>query len=108
MSKSKEEKSSNKTKKNVLFIIHTDKENEVNFIQKLGNKLKEKGAEVHYFLMSKGVKVAYKFQGENSALCSRNATELSLDQKDLPFINFASQYELSLMIENSDTVIAFC
>ncbi len=95
-------------KKNILFIIHTDKEDEINFIKELSDKLKKKGAQIHFFLMSNGVKFAHKFQGENSALCSRNATEFSLDQKDLPFINFASQYELSYMIENSDTIISFC
>jgi lipopolysaccharide export LptBFGC system permease protein LptF len=102
-------KSKNKnSKKNILFIIHTDKEEEINFVKELSSKLKEKGAQIHFFLMSKGVKFAHKFQGENSALCSRNASEFSLNQKDLPFINFASQYELSYMIEKSDTIIAFC
>jgi lipopolysaccharide export LptBFGC system permease protein LptF len=102
-------KSKNKnSKKNILFIIHTDKEEEINFVKELSAKLKEKGAQIHFFLMSKGVKFAHKFQGENSALCSRNASEFSLNQKDLPFINFASQYELSYMIEKSDTIIAFC
>ncbi len=96
------------TKKNILFIIHTDKEEEINFVKELSAKLKEKGAQIHFFLMSRGVKFAHKFQGENSAVCSRNASEFSLNQKDLPFINFASQYELSYMIENSDTIIAFC
>jgi lipopolysaccharide export LptBFGC system permease protein LptF len=96
------------TKKNILFIIHTDKEEEINFVKELSAKLKEKGAQIHFFLMSRGVKFAHKFQGENTALCSRNASEFSLSQNDLPFINFASQYELSYMIENSDTIIAFC
>jgi lipopolysaccharide export LptBFGC system permease protein LptF len=96
------------TKKNILFIIHTDKEEEINFVKELSAKLKEKGAQIHFFLMSRGVKFTHKFQGENTALCSRNASEFSLDQNDLPFINFASQYELSYMIENSDTIIAFC
>jgi lipopolysaccharide export LptBFGC system permease protein LptF len=96
------------SKKNILFIIHTDKEEEINFVKELSSKLKEKGAQIHFFLMSRGVKFAHKFQGENTALCSRNASEFSLDQNDLPFINFASQYELSYMIENSDTIIAFC
>jgi lipopolysaccharide export LptBFGC system permease protein LptF len=96
------------TKKNILFIIHTDKEEEINFVKELSAKLKEKGAQIHFFLMSRGVKFAHKFQGENTALCSRNASEFSLNQNDLPFINFASQYELSYMIENSDIVIAFC
>jgi lipopolysaccharide export LptBFGC system permease protein LptF len=96
------------SKKNILFIIHTDKEEEINFVKELSAKLKEKGAQIHFFLMSRGVKFAHKFQGENTALCSRNASEFSLNQNDLPFINFASQYELSYMIENSDTVIAFC
>ena len=96
------------SKKNILFIIHSDKEEEINFVKELSAKLKEKGAQIHFFLMSRGVKFAHKFQGENIALCSRNASEFSLDQKDLPFINFASQYELSYMIENSDTIIAFC
>jgi lipopolysaccharide export LptBFGC system permease protein LptF len=96
------------TKKNILFIIHTDKEEEINFVKELSSKLKEKGAQIHFFLMSRGVKFAHKFQGENTALCSRNASEFSLSQNDLPFINFASQYELSYMIENSDTIIAFC
>jgi len=95
-------------KKNILFIIHTDKEEEINFVKELSAKLKEKGAQIHFFLMSRGVKFAHKFQGKNSALCSRNASEFSLSQNDLPFINFASQYELSYMIENSDTIIAFC
>jgi lipopolysaccharide export LptBFGC system permease protein LptF len=107
----KTNKSKNKTKnnkKNILFIIHTDKEEEINFVKELSAKLKEKGAQIHFFLMSRGVKFAHRFQGENTALCSRNASEFSLNQKDLPFINFASQYELSYMIENSDTVIAFC
>jgi lipopolysaccharide export LptBFGC system permease protein LptF len=96
------------SKKNILFIIHTDKEEEINFVKELSAKLKEKGAQIHFFLMSRGVKFAHKFQGENTALCSRNASEFSLNQNDLPFINFASQYELSYMIENSDIVIAFC
>jgi len=96
------------SKKNILFIIHTDKEEEINFVKELSAKLKEKGAQIHFFLMSRGVKFAHKFQGENIALCSRNASEFSLSQNDLPFINFASQYELSYMIENSDTIIAFC
>jgi lipopolysaccharide export LptBFGC system permease protein LptF len=96
------------SKKNILFIIHTDKEEEINFVKELSAKLKEKGAQIHFFLMSRGVKFAHKFQGENSALCSRNASEFSLSQNDLPFINFASQYELSYMIEKSDTIIAFC
>jgi lipopolysaccharide export LptBFGC system permease protein LptF len=95
-------------KKSILFIIHSDKEEEINFVKELSAKLKEKGAQIHFFLMSRGVKFAHKFQGENSALCSRNASEFSLNQNDLPFINFASQYELSYMIENSDTIIAFC
>jgi hypothetical protein len=99
---------SKNSKKNILFIIHTDKEEEINFVKELSAKLKEKGAQIHFFLMSRGVKFAHKFQGENSALCSRNASEFSLNQNDLPFINFASQYELSYMIENSDTIIAFC
>jgi lipopolysaccharide export LptBFGC system permease protein LptF len=96
------------SKKNILFIIHTDKEEEINFVKELSAKLKEKGAQIHFFLMSRGVKFTHKFQGENTALCSRNASEFSLNQNDLPFINFASQYELSYMIENSDTIIAFC
>ncbi len=96
------------SKKNILFIIHTDKEEEINFVKELSAKLKEKGAQIHFFLMSRGVKFAHKFQGENIALCSRNASEFSLSQNDLPFINFESQYELSYMIENSDTIIAFC
>jgi len=96
------------SKKNILFIIHTDKEEEINFVKELSAKLKEKGAQIHFFLMSRGVKFAHKFQGENIALCSRNASEFSLNQNNLPFINFASQYELSYMIENSDTIIAFC
>jgi lipopolysaccharide export LptBFGC system permease protein LptF len=96
------------TKKNILFIIHTDKEEEINFVKELSAKLKEKGAQIHFFLMSRGVKFAHKFQRENTALCSRNASEFSLNQNDLPFINFASQYELSYMIEKSDTIIAFC
>jgi lipopolysaccharide export LptBFGC system permease protein LptF len=96
------------SKKNILFIIHTDKEEEINFVKELSSKLKEKGAQIHFFLMSRGVKFAHKFQGENTALCSRNASEFSLNQNDLPFINFASQYELSYMIEKSDTIIAFC
>jgi lipopolysaccharide export LptBFGC system permease protein LptF len=105
----KTNKSKNKnSKKNILFIIHTDKEEEINFVKELSSKLKEKGAQIHFFLMSRGVKFAHKFQGENSALCSRNASEFSLNQNDLPFINFASQYELSYMIEKSDTIIAFC
>jgi lipopolysaccharide export LptBFGC system permease protein LptF len=95
-------------KKSILFIIHSDKEEEINFVKELSAKLKEKGAQIHFFLMSRGVKFAHKFQGENSALCSRNASEFSLNKNDLPFINFASQYELSYMIENSDTIIAFC
>jgi lipopolysaccharide export LptBFGC system permease protein LptF len=99
---------SKNSKKNILFIIHTDKEEEINFVKELSAKLKEKGAQIHFFLMSRGVKFAHKFQGENTALCSRNASEFSLSQNDLPFINFASQYELSYMIENSDTIIAFC
>jgi len=99
---------SKNNKKNILFIIYSDKEEEINFVKELSAKLKEKGAQIHFFLMSRGVKFAHKFQGENIALCSRNASEFSLDQKDLPFINFASQYELSYMIENSDTIIAFC
>jgi hypothetical protein len=102
-------KSKNKnSKKNILFIIHSDKEEEINFVKELSSKLKEKGAQIHFFLMSRGVKLAHKFQGENIALCSRNASEFSLSQNDLPFINFASQYELSYMIEKSDTIIAFC
>jgi sulfur relay (sulfurtransferase) complex TusBCD TusD component (DsrE family) len=96
------------SKKNILFIIHTDKEEEINFVKELSAKLKEKGAQIHFFLMSRGVKFAHKFQRENTALCSRNASEFSLNQNDLPFINFASQYELSYMIENSDNIIAFC
>jgi lipopolysaccharide export LptBFGC system permease protein LptF len=99
---------SKNSKKNILFIIHTDKEEEINFVKELSAKLKEKGAQIHFFLMSRGVKFAHKFQGENTALCSRNASEFSLNQNDLPFINFASQYELSYLIENSDTIIAFC
>ncbi|MDT7907833.1 MAG: hypothetical protein RRA63_07295 [Candidatus Calescibacterium sp.] len=107
--KQKTNKSKTKnSKKNILFIIHTDKEEEINFVKELSAKLKEKGAQIHFFLMSRGVKFAHKFQGENTALCSRNASEFSLSQNDLPFINFASQYELSYMIENSDTIIAFC
>ena len=105
--KQKTNKSKN-SKKSILFIIHTDKEEEINFVKELSAKLKEKGAQIHFFLMSRGVKFAHKFQGENIALCSRNASEFSLSQNDLPFINFASQYELSYMIENSDTIIAFC
>ena len=93
--------------KKILFIISTDDENQVDFAKELSKKLKQKGADTMFFFMSRGVLVAKYFDSEKSSLCSRNAEEFKLKQEDLSFVNFASQYELSRMVEEADIVIPF-
>ena len=93
--------------KKILFIISTDDKDQIYFAKELSEKLKKKGADTMFFFMSRGVLVAKYFDGEKSSLCSRNAEEFKIKQEDLSSVNFASQYELSRMVEEADVVIPF-
>lgn len=106
------------SKQKILFVLMTQDENELEFIQKVSEKIREKGHETMFFLMSEGVKVAEKFTGEESKteenqkvyLCSRNAQEFGVkeEEKSSPEnIIFGSQYDLSRMVEEADKVIVF-
>lgn len=91
--------------KTVLFIIHTDDQEKIEFAKKFSQALLKKGADVELFLMSKGVKFAYELKAfvDKISLCSRNAQELEINE--IQGIDFASQYRLSEMVQDSDLII---
>ncbi len=98
-----------KTKKNILFIVLSENNEEIEFIKRLASLLKRKGAKISIFFMNRGVKTVSnfrEFEGELS-LCSRNADEFSVKEEENPHVKFASQYELSKMVEEADIIIPF-
>ena len=111
------------SKQKILFVIMTQDENELEFIKKVSEKIREKGHETMFFLMSEGVKLAEKLTEEESKtsenrkvyLCSRNAQEFGVKElgekeerkKASENIIFGSQYDLSRMVEEADKVIVF-
>ena len=105
-------------KQKILFVLMTQNEDELEFIQRISEKIREKGHEPMFFLMSEGVKLVGKFERKKRStqenqkifLCSRNAEEFGVkweSGKTSENIIFGSQYDLSRMVEEADKVIVF-
>lgn len=90
--------------RNILFVIHTDDVEKIDFVKKLSLSLRKKKMNVKIFLMSRGVKFSDNLKDYGSvSLCSRNAQEFSIPQ--IPEVEFASQYKFSEMIQEADIIL---